>query len=47
MCISDKLNFKISRAACPPDPPSELAPSALEPIFAMPTLNCFHRARYY
>ena len=31
----------------PPDPPSVLAPSALDPIFACPTLNCFRLACYY
>ena len=31
----------------PPDPPSVLAPLALDPIFAGLTLNCFRRACYY
>ena len=30
----------------PPDPPSVLAPLALDPIFAGLTLNCFCRAQY-
>ena len=44
MCILEKLNFKISRGSMPPDPPSLLAPSAVQPILAGPTLNCFRRA---
>ena len=42
MCILEKLNFKISRGtdpAPPPPPPSVLAPSALVPIFAGPTMG--------
>ena len=34
MCIVEKLNFKISRGSMPSDPPSELAPSALDPFSA-------------
>ena len=40
----EKLNFKISRGNMPPDPPSVLAPLALDSILAGPTLNCFRRA---
>ena len=47
MCILGKLNFKISRGTMPPDPPSVLAPSALDAIFVGLTINCFHRACYY
>ena len=31
MCVLEELNFKISRGSMPPDPPSELAPPALDP----------------
>ena len=44
MCILEKLNFKISRGSVSLDPPTELVPSALDPILAGPTLNCFRRA---
>ena len=47
MRILEKLNFKISRGNMPPDPPSILAPSALDTIWAGLTLNCFHRAGYF
>ena len=47
MCTLEKLNFKISRGSMPPDPPSLLAPSALDAIWAGPTLNCFRRAGYF
>ena len=51
MCILEKQNFKISPGSMPPDPPSVLAPLALDPIFAglTPelTLNCFRRACCY
>ena len=47
MYILEKLNFKISRGSMPPDPPSVLAPLALDPIFAGLTLNCFHLACNY
>ena len=47
MCTLEKLNFKISRGSMPPDPPSVLAPSALDSIFAGLTLNCFLRACYF
>ena len=33
MCTLEKLNFKISRGSMPPDPPSILAPWALDIIF--------------
>ena len=39
MCVLEKLNFKIS-----PDPPSVLAPPALDPLSAGSTPNCFHRS---
>ena len=38
MCILEKLEKHA------PGPPSALAPSALDPILAAPTLNCFRRA---
>ena len=44
MCTLEKLNFKISRGTIPPDPPSLLAPSALDTIWPGLTLNCFRRA---
>ena len=47
MCILEKLNFKIFRGGMSPDPPSVLAPLALDPIFAGLTLNCFRRACCY
>ena len=47
MCTLEKLNFKIPRETMPPDPPSVLAPSALDSIFAGLTLNCFRRACYF
>ena len=31
----------------PPDPPSVLAPLALDTIFAGLTINCFHRSCYF
>ena len=34
MYIFEKPNFKISRGSMPPDPPSVLAPPALDTIFA-------------
>ena len=42
MCILEKLNFKISGGSMPPDPPSVLAPSALVPSFAGPTMGNSH-----
>ena len=39
MCILEKLNFKISRGSMPPEPPSVLAPAALDPIIAGPTMG--------
>ena len=39
MCILEKLKFKISQGSMCLDPPSVIAPSALDPIFAGPTLN--------
>ena len=42
-----KLKFKIFRGSMPPDPPSALAPAALDTIFAGLTLNCSRRACYY
>ena len=39
MCILEKLNFKISRGSMPPDPPNVIAPSPLDPIFAMLTMG--------
>ena len=39
MCILEKLNSKISRGSMPPDPPSVIAPSALVPSFAGPTMG--------
>ena len=39
MYILEKLNFKISWGTMPPDPPSVLAPSALVPSFAGPTMG--------
>ena len=47
MCILKQLNFKISRGSMSPDPPSVLAPSALDHISAGLTLNCFCRACNY
>ena len=47
MCPLEKLNFKISRGSMPSDPPSVLAPSALDSIFAGLTLKCFRRACYF
>ena len=47
MCILEKLNFKISRRSMPLEPPTVLAPSALETIFAGLALNCFRRVCYY
>ena len=47
MCTLEKLNFKISRGSIPPDPPSLLAPSALDTIWPGLTLNCFRRACYF
>ena len=47
ICTLEKLNFKISRGSMPPDPPSVLAPSVLDIIFAGLTLNCFRRACYF
>ena len=47
MCILEKLNFKISQGSMPPDPPSVLAPLALDPIFVELALNCFRWACYY
>ena len=47
MCTLEKLNFKISRGSMPPDPPSILASSALDTIWAGITLNCFRRAGYF
>ena len=47
MCILEKLNFKISRGSMHPDPPSVLAPLALNTTFARLTMNCFRRACYY
>ena len=44
MCALEKLNFKISRGIMLPDPPSILAPLALDPRSAGSTLNCFHRS---
>ena len=34
MCILVKLNFKISRGSMPPDSPSVLVPSVLDPFSA-------------
>ena len=47
MCTLEKLNFKISRGSMPLDPPSVVAPSALDTIFAGLTMNCFRRACYF
>ena len=47
MCILEKLNFKIPRGSMPPNPPSVLAPSALDPISAGLSLNCFRQIYYY
>ena len=49
MCILEKLNFKISRGSMSPDPPSLLAPSALDTVWAGLTLNsnCLRRAYTY
>ena len=51
MCILEKLNFKISGGSMPPDPPSVLAPSALVPSFAGPTMGNSHciliRQKYF
>ena len=47
MCTLEKLNCKISRGSMPPDPPSLLAPSALDFIWAGLTLNCFRQAGYF
>ena len=47
MWILEKLDFEISRESMPPDPPSLLAPSALNTIWAGLTLNCFRRAGYF
>ena len=47
MCTLEKLNFKISRGSMPPDPPSILAPSALDTISAGLILNCFRQAGYF
>ena len=47
MCTLEKLNFKISRGSMPPDPPSLLASSALDTIWAGLTLNCFRWAGYF
>ena len=47
MCTLEKLNFKISWGSIPPDPPSTLALSALDIIFAGLTLKCFRRACYF
>ena len=47
MCTFEKLNFKISRGSMPPDPPSLLAPSVLDTIWAGLILNCFRRAGYF
>ena len=44
MCVLEKLNFKISRGSMPPDTPSVLTPSVLDPLSAVSTLNCFHRS---
>ena len=44
MCVLEKLNFKISRGSMPPEPPSVLAPLALDPLSAGSTLNCFYRS---
>ena len=43
-CSLEKLNFP---GSMPPDPPSVLAPSVLDTIFAGLTLNCFRRACYF
>ena len=40
LCILEKLNFPGKHAA---GPPSVLAPAALDPISAGPTMNCFRR----
>ena len=42
MCILEKLNSKISWGSMPPDPPSVIAPSALVPSFAGPTMGNSH-----
>ena len=34
MCVLEKLNFKISRGSMSLDPPSELAPPVLDPLFS-------------
>ena len=47
MCTLEKLNFKISRGSMPPDPPTLLAPLALDTIWAGLTLNCFRQASYF
>ena len=46
ICTLEMLNCKISRGTMPPDPPSLLAPSALDAIWAGLTLNCFRQAGY-
>ena len=43
MCVLEKLNFKIFKGSMLPDPPSVLAPPALDPLSAGSALNCFHR----
>ena len=43
MYILEKLNFKISWGSMPPDPPTVLAPSALDTIFARLNRACYYQ----
>ena len=45
MCVLEKSKFQNFPGEHAADPPSVLAPLALDPLSAGPTLNCFHQSR--